>query len=519
MLGRLIRNLLGTLRRTPAAAENLTAPVASALDAALSHQKNGRFAEAERIYREILRTNPDNNDVLHLLGNAVKSQGRLDEAIELLQRLTARAPRMAVAHFDLGEAFRARDDMARAARHYQRAIDIEPNFAAAHNNFGSAVRALGQLDVSIVAYRRAVELCPDLVDAHYNLAIALFIDGRDVKEVVRIYERVFELRPDYAEARFSHALALLACGDLESGWRDYESRFDAGRGEDRVLRPALPKPEWQDEDLTGKSILVWWEQGIGDQILFAGLLPELIERARRCTLLCAPKLVTLFARSFPDAHVTAQINATNPADAFDVQVAAGSVARWLRPTLASFPNRPGYLVADPQRVTYWRERFAGIGGGLKVGFCWRSSRLKGERAFEYTSLSQWGPIFAVPGVHFVNLQYDECMNELDQARSEFGVTLHHFSEVDMFDDLDETAALMKALDLVISAQTAVSALAGALGMPCWQMSQGLDWTALGAENNPWYPTMKCFRRTWEQPWSEIIEQIARELRRGALARG
>jgi hypothetical protein len=312
---------------------------------------------------------------------------------------------------------------------------------------------------------------------------------------------------------------LLACGDLEAGWRDYESRFDPGRGEDRVLRPALPKPEWQGEDLTGKSILVWWEQGIGDQILFAGLLPELIERARRCTLLCAPKLVTLFGRSFPDARVAAQIDATNPADTFDVQVAAGSVARWLRPTLASFPNRSGYLVADPQRVAYWRERLAGIGGGLKVGFCWRSGLLKGERAFEYTSLSQWGPIFAVAGVHFVNLQYDECMKELDQARRDFGVTLHHFPEVDMFDDLDETAALMKALDLVISAQTSVSALAGALGVACWQMSCGTDWPALGAENNPWYPTMKCFRRTWEQPWSEPIERIASELHRAVLAHG
>ena len=125
----------------------------------------------------------------------------------------------------------------------------------------------------------------------------------------------------------------------------------------------------------------------------------------------------------------------------------------------------------------------------------------------------------MPGVHFVNLQYDECGNELEQARAEFGVTLHHFSEVDMLDDLDETAGLMKALDLVISAQTAVSAQAGALGVPCWQIGGGADWTALGAEHNPWYPAMKCFRRRWGQPWSGVIERIAGELRRVAPARG
>jgi tetratricopeptide (TPR) repeat protein len=519
MLGKLIRNLLGTRRRTSAAAGNQTLSVASALDAALSHQKNGRFAEAERIYREILRTNPDNHDVLHLLGNAVREQGRLDEAIELLQRLTARAPRMVEAHFDLGEAFRSRGDMARAARHYQRAIDLDPILAAAHRNFWSALCTLPQLDVSIAACRREVELRPDLAKAHYILGIVLSLDGRDVKEVARSFERALELQPDNAELRHAHALALLACGDLERGWKDYESRFDAGRGEARVPRPALPQPEWQGEDLTGKTILVWGEQGIGDQIWFAGLMPELIERARRCTVLCPPKLVPLFTRSFPDAHVTAQINATNLADVFDVQVAAGSVARWLRPTLDSFPNRPSYLVADPQRVAYWRGRFAEIGGGLKVGFCWRSSDLKGERALYYTSLSQWGPIFAVPGVHFVNLQYDECLGELDQARREFGVTLHHFPEVGMFDDLDETAALMKALDLVISAPTAVIAQAAALGLPCWQMCRGVDCWALGAEHNPWYPTMEYFPCKWAQPWSVIIDQIVSELRRISRAHG
>jgi hypothetical protein len=306
-------------------------------------------------------------------------------------------------------------------------------------------------------------------------------------------------------------------GDLEQGWAEYEYRFT------KQLEPAkkreFAQPHWQGESLADKTILVWGEQGVGDEIWYAGMVPELIERARRCTVLCAPKLVPLFARSFPAAHVTAQLDATNAGEAFDVQVAAGSAARWLRPTRESFPNRPSYLIADPQRVAYWRERIAGIGDGLKVGFCWRSRRSKGARALENTNLSQWGSIFAVPGVHFVNLQYDECRDELERARGEFGVTLHDFPEVNMFDDLDETAALMKALDLVISVQTAVSGQAAALGVPSWQMSCGADWTALGAEHNPWFPTMKCFRRAWEQSWSEITEQIAEELRRAKRADG
>jgi len=373
----------------------------------------------------------------------------------------------------------------------------------------------GQLGDAELLYRRILADEPGHLDVMHLLGHLLTLQGRP-GEAVDMLQQVTARDPKSAPAHFNLSLALLMAGDLARGWREYEWRFEQSGV---PPRRNFAHPVWQGESLAGKSILVWGEQGIGDQIWFAGLLPELIERARRCTLLCAPKLVTLFARSFPDAHVTAQFNATNSADVFDVQVAEGSAARWLRPTLASFPNRPGYLVADPERVAYWRERFTEIGGGLKVGFCWRSSNQIGVRLLEYSRLSQWGPIFGVPGVHFVNLQYDECMGELDQARSEFGVTLHHFPEVDMFDDLDESAALMKALDLVISVPTAVIAQAAALGIPCWQMCRGVDWSALGAEHHPWYPTMKCFRCTWEQPWSVIIDPITSELRRVARADG
>jgi hypothetical protein len=245
-----------------------------------------------------------------------------------------------------------------------------------------------------------------------------------------------------------------------------------------------------------------------------------VEQARECVVECSAKLVPLLQRSFPDAIVVPR---TDPADprtrTVDFQSALGSVARWRRPKLASFPLRTPYLHAPPGRIAYWRERLHALEAGMRIGFSWRSTNLRGRRALACAPLDEWGPIFKVPGLCFVNLQYDECKAELDRARSEFGVILHHFPEVDMFNDLTETAALMKALDLIISAPTTVSVQAAALGLPCWQLSYGADWQVHGTDHNPWHPTMKCFQRKADQSWLEIIEHVAAEVHRLSSAHG
>jgi hypothetical protein len=255
------------------------------------------------------------------------------------------------------------------------------------------------------------------------------------------------------------------------------------------------------------------EQGIGDELWSASFLPELIERSAAVVVECAPKLLPLLTRSFPGALVVARGDPPDPRtqSEIDYQVAAGSLGRWFRPTLESFPDRREYITADTRRVAYWRERLDKLGAGLKIGFSWRSKDLTGNRALSCTRIEQWGPIFAVAGTHFVSLQYDECAQELEHGRSQFGVLLHTFPEVDLFDDLDEAAALTKALDLVISAPTAVSVLSGALGVETWQMSYGPDWWTFGSDHYPCLPSITRFERNPSQSWEEIIERVARRL--------
>jgi hypothetical protein len=203
----------------------------------------------------------------------------------------------------------------------------------------------------------------------------------------------------------------------------------------------------------------------------------------------------------------------------DYQIPAGSLGRWLRPGIESFPRRRGYLAADPARVGHWKERLRALGTGPKIGFSWRSINTRGERALACTTIDLWGPILRTPGAHFICLQYDECSDELEAAQAQFGVAAHRFAELDLFSDVDGAAALMLALDLVISAPTSVTDLSSALGVPTWQLHHGADWKMHNLDHHPWYPTLRRFQRGLDQPWDEVIREVAAQLQGWMALRG
>jgi hypothetical protein len=282
----------------------------------------------------------------------------------------------------------------------------------------------------------------------------------------------------------------------------------------RVQVRPFPAPRWQGEALSGKSILIHAEQGVGDEIWAAGMIDDVIARAQRVVVETTAKLVPLFARSFPHAEIVPK---TNPPDArcfegIDYQVPQGSLGRYLRGDLKEFPAGRAYLKADGLREAYWKAELAKLGPGLKVGVSWRGANAKGERALSYSRLTQWGELFGIAGIEWVNLQYDECEAELQEAEAKFGVKIHRYPEVDMFDDLDETAALMRGLDLVISAPTTVSILSAALGVNTWQMFYGVHWQHFGLERSPWYAKLITYSRSWQESWDEVLGRIADDLR-------
>ncbi len=475
-----------------------------------------KLAEAAACFRRAVELKPDYVDGLANLGGVLELDGKLDEAEIPLRQALALNPEMANAHYNLGLVLSAKDKFEEAARHFVRGLELKPDLPAAYSDLGGIYKRWGRLEQALACFDRGLAIAPNAHFLHSNRGTVLEELGR-FDEALAEYETSIELCPADATAKWNSAYLYLRQGILDRGWELHDLRLEAqGQVSER-----FPFPRWDGSSLEGKTILIYAEQGLGDEIWLASCVPDLIAKAKHCVLECTPRLASLFSRSFPSATVVGgdrlQIGWIVNVPKIDVQVAMGSMPRYLRPTLESFPRERSYLFADTQRTEYWRSRLALLGPGLKVGICWRSGLMKGERHKNYSQLTQWGEIFKLPGVHFINLQYDECTDELREVEEKFGVAVATFPELDMKNELDETTALISSLDLVISAGTAVSELAGAVGVEIYRLDLfGKAMDALGTGGSPWHPSMRLFSQQTPGDWETPLALVAEALKEKAL---
>jgi hypothetical protein len=307
-------------------------------------------------------------------------------------------------------------------------------------------------------------------------------------------------------------------GKLAEGWSAYELRR---RGEGFVGRyRKFPFPEWQGEPLGGKTILVYPEQGLGDEIMYGSCIPELVARARHVAIECDPKLGEIFARSFP--HCTVTPRARTMANDWvnhlerrpDYQVPIGSLPLHFRSRAEDFPSHRGYLVADERKVAGWKSRLEALGPGPKIGLSWRGGLGHTGKVRRSLTLEQLRPLLGTMGAHFVSLQYTEVQAEVADLRTRHGIAVHHWQEA--IDDYDQTAALICALDKVVTVCTAVVHLTGALGRPAIVMVPfGSDWR-YGADGSQmlWYPSVQLVRQSAIGDWSTVLEAVGRLIASG-----
>jgi tetratricopeptide (TPR) repeat protein/ADP-heptose:LPS heptosyltransferase len=443
------------------------------------------------------------------LGNALLEAGDLEESVEASRRAVALAPGYAAAWSNLGNALRERGDHDEAVRACERAIENDPELAQAWSNLGCALLEQGDSEGSLAAHRRALALAPDNARVHYNLGLAEERRGR-LQAAEASYRRAVELAPEWGAAGIRLGCALLGAGNFAAGWPAYERRWQAPGARPRRYDFA----PWAGQRTPGGRLLVWGEQGLGDELIYASMAGELVEAGLEVTLEVDPRMVTLMQRSFPAVKVIARTEpASVDASAFDWQCPSGSLGRWLRPAFGAFPRHRGYLVPDAARVERYAARLRGAGRSRTVGISWHSANREfGAR--KTMALADWGEILRVPGTRFVDLQYGDTWEARETARSA-GAEITHLDDLDLYHDLEGLAALCAACDLVITASNVTAHMAGALGRPVWLLApagSGRIWYWFhGREDSPWYPSMRVYSQSRPGSWREPLAAVARDL--------
>ena len=461
-------------------------------------------------YLRAISNNPRLAPVWSNLGSAFLAAGDIDEAIAACQRAVELSPDFAAAWSNLGSAFHEHGEHAEAVRACKRALQLSPELAEAWSNLGCALLEQGAIEQSLAAQRRALEQQPHNARVHYNLGIAH--ERRQQHEAaVASYRRAVELDAAFAPAWVRLACGLLMRGDFSEGWAAYEWRWR----EKNALPRRFDFTPWAGELAPGRRLLLWGEQGIGDEIIYSSMIGELAGAGLKVTLEIDPRLAPLMQRSFPQVKVVARVNpAAVDSAAFDCQAPLADLGRWLRPSFDAFPRHSGYLKADAERVNQFSARLRRSGPSTVIGISWSSANR--EIGTEKSStLVEWAAVLKVPGVRFVDLQYGDTASAREELRQQQGLEITHLDDVDLFNDLEGLAALCAACDLVITVSNVTAHMAGALGKPVWLLapvSQGKIWYWFsGRHDSPWYPAMRIFNQAAAGSWREVLDAVAREL--------
>jgi tetratricopeptide (TPR) repeat protein len=497
---------------------------------ALSLQRAGQSEQAIALLRESLSLEPQNADTCMHLGIALRDAGKLDEATAVLRCAVELNPQSADAHNNLGNVLQEKRELTEAVDCFRKSLSLRPDHGEALNNLGNALREQGRLDEAQSALRRALDLRPNVPQIHNNLANVLRSDAHLV-EAIQEYRRAVALEPRYAEgwnnlgvvlretgqiqesidahrkaiasdpafadAHFALAFSLLLSGDFHNGWREYEWRLRRKTGSQVLER------NWDGADLDGRTILLHAEQGFGDTIQFARYVPLVMHRGGKVIVACQRELVRLLGHL---SGVERVISIDEPLPGFHVHCPLMSLPLVFGTGHESIPANVPYLAADLASAATWAKRVS-PGARLNIGLAWTGRPTHPDDRNRSIPASALAPLAAVPNVSFHSLQPGSSMS---------GLELDIIDHTDRLRDFADTAALIANLDLVITADTAVAHLAGAMAKPVWLMLPfAPDWRwMLSRDDSPWYPTMRLFRQPVPRHWTNVIANISRALASG-----
>lgn len=445
----------------------------------------------------------------YALGRMLEYEGRLAEAEASYRAALRRAPDHARAHNNLGCVLHMQGRLAEALASYRKALELDPALPEALQNCAAITRDPAALEQAIEAYRLQAKANPGDAELYCNLANACRELGRH-DEALAGFERAIQLRPDLAEAHFSRSFVLLLQGRYPEGWKEYEWRWRLPVFDAPARR--FPQPMWDGARRAGATILLHAEQGLGDTLQFVRYAPLVAERCGSVILECQPELKSLLAALEGVAAVVAQ---GEPLPAFDTHLPLMSLPHVFGTTLDSVPWKGPYLHADPRRVAAWQTLTDGRDSRLRVGLAWAGRPQQWDDRKRSLSLEMLSPLAEIAGARFYSLQKGEAAAQAIAPPR--GMQLVDLTA--RIEDFADTAALARQLDLIVSVDTSVAHLCGAMDLPTLVLvAYAPDWRYhLQRPDNPWYPAMRLFRQPRDGDWHGAIVALARELARRAAS--
>lgn len=488
----------------------------------------GQLDQAEMLCNQVLHSNRRHPDALHVMGLIFHRMGKTQEAITLISKAIKHNPLIAVYYYNLGFILTASGEHAKAIKAYRESIALKPDYAEAINNLGLILYDQDMIEESIVFFQQAIQSKPDFTNAYYNLGMAYQAQGNP-QAAIAAYDEVLKIYPDSVETRFNRSLSLLLTENYEDGWVEYEQRF-------RNLNDPIKK--WNDKDahrwdgtsFSGKRLLVLDEQGIGDTLQFIRYLPMVKELGGTVIFETIQPLIRLLLNFQGIDELLDRSSTERSTLAFDLFIPLMSLPGIFNTTLKTIPARVPYIFPDTKKTQYWRRRLKK--GETKVGIVWAGKSSTDYQQFgnsglehvelgwagqpasnfassRLTRLEYFGQLSKIEGVQLFGLQKGDAAIQAKKLSDVF--------EVDNlgqeFSDFSDTAAAIGKLDLVISVDTSVAHLAGAMGKPVWMLIPLVpDWRWLRErEDSPWYPSMRLFRQTKKNEWDDVFERVAEEL--------
>jgi len=449
----------------------------------------------------------ENNQTLsesyYSLGYDYHTKGQIDKAISNYQKALQLNSTHALALYNLGTALHGKNSIDDAASYYQKALQLNPNIVGAYYNLGTILQNKNQLDEAVLCFQKAIQLNPQSIDPYISTGNVLQAKGL-IGEAISYFQKALLLSPDNAYANYNLSLALLQSGNFREGWEKYEWRREIEGLS--YLQTNFTQPVWDGSDMRGGTVLLLGEQGFGDIIQFIRYVPFVVQRNARVIVCCHKELKSLIQNVDGIQEV---ITYGDQLPEFDVYVPILSLPFIFLPMTEDIPANIPYLNVDPFLKEKWRKIIQSGPDNLKVGLVWSGNTRNVNLRYKSCLLNEFAPLAKPGAAAFYSLQKGAAAAQAKNPPP--GMTLFDYTEE--INDFSDTAAFITKLDLIISVDTAVAHLAGALGKPVWTLlPYAADWRwMLNRKDSPWYPSMKLFRQNSPGDWDPLIDLVGKEL--------